>query len=280
MKAATVFVLFALLVLQCESTVAAATVTYYYTNPQGTPLATADASGSILTTSDYRPYGAQAMGTPTPGPGYTGHVNEADTDLVYMQARYYDPLVGRFLSVDPAQAGTGDVFEFNRFTYADNNPVLNIDPDGRETYRLVPLDHPKINTIVTDGKGGIRLHLGNADNMGRVVLEGLTRHEGTHQSDFYINCDQTCGILKDAPADQQIKIDGVLDGSKAEVRATSVELDYLKTEKNKLRNQREKTQIEIREKQMTEYRDEKQKIIDDANDPGKNEPPTQPNPSP
>jgi RHS repeat-associated protein len=280
MKAATIVVLFALLVLQCESTAAAATVTYYYTNPQGTPLATADASGSILSTSDYRPYGAQALGTPMPGPGYTGHVNDPDTDLVYMQARYYDSVAGRFLSTDPAHAGMGDVFSFNRYAYANNNPVLNIDPDGRETYTLTPMVNSKINTIVTDGKGAIKLHLGNADNMGRVVLEGLTRHEGTHQSDFYINCDQTCGILKDAPADQQIKIDGTLDAAKSEVRASSVELDYLKAEKNKMRNQREKPEIENREKQMKDYKDDAQKVIDDASQPETQEPPTQPNASP
>jgi hypothetical protein len=147
---------------------------------------------------------------------------------------------------------------------------------------LVALNPQNVNTIVTDGKGGIKLHLGNANNMGRVVLEGLTRHEGTHRSDFYTNCDQTCGILKDAPAEQQIQIKGMIDASKSEVRATNVELDYLKTEKNKLRNQREKPDIETREKQMEQYRKDNQKIIDDNSEPKKSEPPppTQPSSSP
>ncbi len=112
---------------------AAETITYYYTSPQGTVLAKADASGNILSNADYRPYGTQALGTPEQGPGYTGHVNDIDSSFVYMQARYYDPSVGRFLSTDPAATGPGTVFGFNRFAYANNNPVLNVDRDGRQT---------------------------------------------------------------------------------------------------------------------------------------------------
>lgn len=90
------------------------TVTYVYTDPQGTPLAEANASGTITATYDYAPYGSQAMGAAHDGPGYTGHVNDADTGLVYMQARYYDPVVGRFVSTDPVGPGAGNAFNFNR----------------------------------------------------------------------------------------------------------------------------------------------------------------------
>jgi RHS repeat-associated protein len=113
--------------------VQAETVTYYYGNPQGTPLATADAAGNILSSSDYRPYGVQALGTTEPGPGYTGHITDPGADLVYMQARYYDPVIGHFLSADPSAPSAGNAFAFNRYAYADNNPVLNIDPDGRDS---------------------------------------------------------------------------------------------------------------------------------------------------
>ena len=108
----------------------AGTVTYVYTDAQGTPLAEADASGNITATFDYAPYGSQALGTPPSGPGYTGHVNDPDTGLVYMQARYYDPAVGRFISTDPIGPVVGNSFNFNRFAYANNSPVQNIDPDG------------------------------------------------------------------------------------------------------------------------------------------------------
>lgn len=120
------------------------TVAYYYTNPQGTPLATADASGNILTTADYRPYGSQVLGSPIGGPGYTGHVNDPDSGLVYMLARYYDPVVGRFLSIDPSNVQVaGD--NFNRYEYAGSNPARFTDSNGRDitctggTCVLVPI---------------------------------------------------------------------------------------------------------------------------------------------
>jgi len=52
-----------------------------------------------------------------------------------MQARYYDPVIGRFYSNDPVdvlghfEAGNG-AFGFNRYAYANNNPYKYVDPDG------------------------------------------------------------------------------------------------------------------------------------------------------
>ncbi|MEO6800162.1 MAG: RHS repeat-associated core domain-containing protein [Rhodanobacter sp.] len=88
---------------------------------------------SLTPFSYYTPYGlAVASVGPAPnGPGYTGHVNDPDTGLVYMQARYYDPAVGRFLSVDSVQPKAADVFGFNRYLYTKDNPINGIDPDGR-----------------------------------------------------------------------------------------------------------------------------------------------------
>lgn len=49
-----------------------------------------------------------------------------------MQARYYDPVIGRFLSNDPVGAlGHSNIAHgFNRYTYANNNPYKYVDPDG------------------------------------------------------------------------------------------------------------------------------------------------------
>lgn len=111
----------------------AGAVIYVYTDPQGTPLAEADINGNITATYDYVPYGSQAMGAPLNGPGYTGHVNDPESGFVYMQARYYDPSTGRFLSKDPIGPAIGNAFNFNRYEYANNNPINNIDADGRCT---------------------------------------------------------------------------------------------------------------------------------------------------
>jgi len=127
------FWLFALLLICRAVHAGPGEVTYVYTDPQGTVLMETDAQGNITATFDYTPYEVQALGAPPNGLGYTGHVNDPDTGLVYMQARYYDPLTGRFLSVDPVTSTAGNTFNFNRYGYANNNPVINMDPDGRET---------------------------------------------------------------------------------------------------------------------------------------------------
>jgi RHS repeat-associated protein len=134
---------------------ATGTVTYLYTDPQGTILAKADAAGTITATFDYTPYGSTAIGSPPNGPGYTGHVNDPETSLVYMQARYYDPVTGRFLSVDPNSSIPADSFSFNRYAYTNNNPIKNVDRDGRSPFEIVFLvaDIVQLGVAIKDGEG-------------------------------------------------------------------------------------------------------------------------------
>jgi RHS repeat-associated protein len=66
------------------------------------------------------------------GIGYTGHVIDGATGLTYMQQRYYDQSIGRFLSVDPVTANPNTGVMFNRYSYAYNNPYTFNDPDGRK----------------------------------------------------------------------------------------------------------------------------------------------------
>ncbi len=63
--------------------------------------------------------------------GYTGHIRDAATGLNYMQARYYDPVIGRFLSNDPVGFVEGGIGHFNRYAYTGNDPVNHTDPTGR-----------------------------------------------------------------------------------------------------------------------------------------------------
>jgi RHS repeat-associated protein len=66
-------------------------------------------------------------------------VNDADTGLVYMQQRYYDPIAGRFLSQDPVTTDADTGSAFNRYAYAQNNPYRYTDPDGRIAELAVPV---------------------------------------------------------------------------------------------------------------------------------------------
>jgi RHS repeat-associated protein len=115
------------------TTVAAAnsSVTYIHTDGLGSPVARTDASGNPISRTRYEPYGYVASGV-QPTIGFTGHVNDVDTGLTYMQQRYYDPVAGRFLSIDPVVADANSGSSFNRYSYANNNPYRYLDPVGRD----------------------------------------------------------------------------------------------------------------------------------------------------
>jgi RHS repeat-associated protein len=108
-------------------------VTYYHNDHLGSPVAATDESGNLLWREHYRPFGErqdrpgyQGYGTL----GFTGHAQSQDSGLVYAGARYYDPLIGRFLSVDPKEASEETPGSFNRYAYSLNNPYSYSDPDG------------------------------------------------------------------------------------------------------------------------------------------------------
>ncbi|WP_295951586.1 RHS repeat-associated core domain-containing protein [uncultured Xanthomonas sp.] len=109
----------------------AQTVRYVHTDGLGSSVLMTDKDRNVIERSEYEPYGSLLNRPISDGPGYTGHVMDAATGLTYMQQRYYDPLTGRFLSVDPVTAYSNPMAQFNRYWYASNNPYRFKDLDGR-----------------------------------------------------------------------------------------------------------------------------------------------------
>ncbi|ALN79551.1 RHS repeat-associated core domain-containing protein [Lysobacter antibioticus] len=108
-------------------------VEYIHTDALGSPVAVTDANQNVVERSEYEPYGRLLNRPLTDGPGYTGHIGDAATGLTYMQQRYYDTEIGRFLSIDPVSVDTNTAALFNRYMYAAANPYRYVDPDGRCT---------------------------------------------------------------------------------------------------------------------------------------------------
>jgi RHS repeat-associated protein len=108
-------------------------ILFQHTDALGSPVAESNAIRQI-TRTNYEPFG-NPLNTPTTDnePSYTGHQFDTTTGLIYAQARYYDPVIGRFLSIDPMAVRTGNAGNFNRYNYANNSPYKFTDPDGRES---------------------------------------------------------------------------------------------------------------------------------------------------
>jgi RHS repeat-associated protein len=112
---------------------------FLHTDLLGSLIATSNPSKSILTRTRYDAYGNTAAGTSPPALGFAGNVSDTHTTgFIYMQQRYYDPVAGRFLSVDPI-ATASNAAAFNRYTYVDNDPYGKTDPTGQCPLCLIPL---------------------------------------------------------------------------------------------------------------------------------------------
>src|SRR3990170_4073999 len=115
------------------ATHAAERITYYHTDALGSPTAATDQQGNVVWRETYEPYGERIKKEPaasTNARWHTGHVLDAETGLQYAGARYYDPVIGRFMGVDPKGFSQGNPHSFNRYNYGSNNPYKYIDPDG------------------------------------------------------------------------------------------------------------------------------------------------------
>jgi len=111
---------------------------YYATNLQGDVTAILDGSGTAVVQYTYDAWGniLSATGSLSGTLGicnplrYRGYVYDTETGLYYLQSRYYDPALGRFISAD-ALASTGQgILGNNTFTYCGNNPVSRADDGG------------------------------------------------------------------------------------------------------------------------------------------------------
>ena len=107
---------------------------YYVTNLQGDVVMLLDASGNIAAEYSYNAWGeilssAGTMADVNPI-RYRGYYYDAETGLYYLQSRYYDPEIGRFINADILASTGQGILGCNMFAYCTNNPVSYSDPTG------------------------------------------------------------------------------------------------------------------------------------------------------
>ena len=113
----------------------------YYTHKDhlGSIISITDDAGGFVFKATYDAWGKQNVITNNIGfhRGYTGHEHLPEIDIINMNGRMYDPIVGRFLAPDPYVFDDELSQDFNRYTYARNNPLIYTDPDGEFIWFVV-----------------------------------------------------------------------------------------------------------------------------------------------
>ena len=124
------------------SSASAAPVFYYYVlNQQGDVVALMNSSLEIVARYRYDPWGAVTVDTDSSGCKigtlnplrYRGYYYDGETGLYYLQSRYYDPAIGRFINADTfATTDAQGFLSCNMFAYCENDPVNRRDLSGAD----------------------------------------------------------------------------------------------------------------------------------------------------
>jgi RHS repeat-associated protein len=113
---------------------------YYSYNGHGDVTALTDGNGTLLSTYYYDAFGniIEKTGTTNNSITYAGYQFDFETGLYYLNARYYDPVVARFVSADTYTGESDDPLSLNLYTYCKNEPMMYNDPTGHETRSMDP----------------------------------------------------------------------------------------------------------------------------------------------
>ncbi|MBE6948175.1 MAG: RHS repeat-associated core domain-containing protein [Ruminococcaceae bacterium] len=129
---------------------------YYLVNLQGDVMGIVDSTGNIVVSYTYDAWGkplsttgmmASTLGSLNPL-RYRGYVYDQETGLYYLQSRYYNPEIGRFINADDYISTGQGLLSKNAFTYCYNNPVIYSDYAGEFPWLIVGI---VVSCIVTIG---------------------------------------------------------------------------------------------------------------------------------
>jgi RHS repeat-associated protein len=150
-------------------------VNYYHKDHLGSSTVMTDASGTMLETTDYMPFGFQRDSS-GPNPNvthyrFTDQELDVESGLYNYNARLYDPVIGRFISADCMVPDPFDPQMFNRYSYCRNNPLIYIDPSGH-----------MIDPGIFDSIGELRDATSEANPNQSATNEGLVDNENIESS--------------------------------------------------------------------------------------------------
>jgi RHS repeat-associated protein len=155
------------------------TLYYLHTDHLGSTSVTSNASGAQVGSQTYYTYGAvrTTSGTLQTDYTFTGQRLDADAGLLYYGARYYDWVLGRFISADTIVPNPYNPQALNRYSYVYNNPLRYTDPTGHCPLCVAAIVYAKvviINAAVdTAIDFGIAQFTGEPFNLGQSLATNL-----------------------------------------------------------------------------------------------------------
>ncbi len=115
-----------------DAVMTGAVVSWLHRDVLGSVRLTTNAAGATVQRAQYRPYGErlEAVATLMTSKGFIGERND-ETGLIYLHARYLNPYLGRFITPDPSPDPTAPGVGLDRYAYAGDSPIVNLDRSGR-----------------------------------------------------------------------------------------------------------------------------------------------------
>jgi len=105
---------------------------YYLYNAHGDVTSLIGITGTIEATYEYDAFGniTNQTGKADRNIRYAGYQYDKETELYYLNARYYDSKIARFITEDTYTGNLSDPLSLNLYTYCSNEPIMYIDPTG------------------------------------------------------------------------------------------------------------------------------------------------------
>ena len=127
---------------------------YYHQDHLGSSNSITDETGRQIQLLEYYPFGEVRVNSRTTGADvthkFTGKELDEETGLYFYEARYYDPVLARFITPDTIISRPGDPQDFNRYAYARNNPLKYTDPTGHGWFKKIFRHVVNIVRVVLD----------------------------------------------------------------------------------------------------------------------------------
>ncbi len=161
----------------------------YLKNAQGDITAIVDENGAVILTCTYDAWGVVTFGATSMESmalaaelskinpfTYRGYCYDYDIEMYYLQSRYYDPEICRFINADSTDylGATGTLLSYNLFAYCENDPVGSCDFEGKASKSILGSVNSgfslsnKGKTSIANAKSDLRYHLKNVVNVGYV----------------------------------------------------------------------------------------------------------------